>query len=159
MKKEDVAAVNHFMHDEENYFLIFGIDKSFYIDKHQLYQNYLELQKAFHPDKWINKSNTEKIHAHQFSAKLNEMYNILNDDKKRAEYLLSLENIIVNSDNSNITPSQETLMEILELSENKDDKKIESIKSEAWKLFIENYPSNLTEAAQAIIKLQYLSKL
>lgn len=158
MKKEDAAAASHSML-ENNYFDIFQLPQTFEIDKDLLYKNYLILQKNFHPDKIINRSNAEKIQAHEYSAKLNEIYRILNDDKTRAEYILSLNNVLINCDNSNLAPSQEVLMEILELSEDKNEEIISKLKNECWIVFKEFYSTDLNKAAQAIIKLQYLSKL
>ena len=160
MRKEDAAAENLSMSKiNENYFQILGLKSQFIIDQNQLQQNYLKLQQIFHPDKQINKSNSEKIIATEFSAKLNHIYQILKDDKKRAEYLLSLDNIIINSDDSNIKPDTAMLAEILEFNEEKDLIAIKKQQQNCWDEFKLNYPKDLQKAAQAMIKLQYLNKI
>lgn len=161
MKKENAVAVNHSMSNQLNYFNLLGIEKDFDIDKEVLYKNFLELQKLYHPDKLINKPHIEKIASLSLASRINQAYETLNDDKKRAEYLLLLENIVINQEfGNNINPAPEMLIEILELSEDKDIEKIELLKEEAWGKFKYNYQiKNLKEAAQAIIKLQYLNKI
>jgi Fe-S protein assembly co-chaperone HscB len=160
MKKEDVDAENPSMFDlKQNYFELLNIPQQFEIDKEQLYKNYIKLQQLFHPDKLVNKSNAEKILGLEYAANINNIYQILNDDKRRAEYLLLLRGIIVNTDDNNIKPDPLMLAEILEFSENPDPKLIEMQIKECWKIFIESFPQDLQKAAQTIIKLQYLSKI
>ncbi len=144
---------------EKNHFKLLNLSETFDIDKKQLYQNYIKLQQFLHPDKLINKSNAEKILGAEHSAYLNNVYNILNDDKKRAEYLLSLHDIIINTEQDNVKPDLMMLAEILELSESKDMNQVTSQQKECWEIFISNYPNDLQKAAQAIIKLQYLNKI
>ncbi len=160
MKKVDVDVENPSMFElKQNYFELLNLPQQFEIDKKNLHESYIKLQQLFHPDKLVNKSNAEKILGLEFAAKLNNIFQILNDDKKRAEYLLSLNNIIINTDDSNVKPSVLMLAEILELSENPDIELIELQKQECWQIFMDNYPSDQQKAAQAIIKLQYLSKI
>ena len=160
MKKEDAVAENRLMFSsKQNYFELLAIDQQFEIDRKLLDENYIKLQQLIHPDKLVNKSNAEKILAMEYSAKLNEIYSILKDDKKRAEYLLLLQNIIVNTDEDNVKPDLELLADIMDLSENPDLEVIEKEKQKCWKIFKETYLNNLRIAAQAIIKLQYLNKI
>lgn len=160
MKREDVVAENLFMSKiEENYFQILDLKPEFAINQQLLQQNYLKLQQIFHPDKQTNKSTKEKIIAAEFSAKLNHIYQILKDDKKRAEYLLSLHKVIINSDDSNLKPDPLMLAEILELNEEKNYNLIKEKQADCWNEFISNYPNDLAKAGQAMIKLQYLNKI
>lgn len=160
MKKEDVDVENLSMsNNKQNYFELLNLPIEFEIDKNKLRTNYIKLQQLFHPDKLINKSSAERVIGATNAANLNHVYKVLGDDKKRAEYLLLLSNIIVNTDDSNVKTDISMLAEIMELSENPDKDVIELLKKEAWKVFNENYPTDLEKAAQAIIKLQYLTKL
>ena len=149
------------MFNPGNYFDLLGIKQGFNIDQETLYQNYLKLQRLFHPDKQINKSHSEKIIAIEYTANLNKAYETLKNDKTRAEYLLSLHNIIVNQEeNNNVNPDPIMLSEILELSEDPNSQDIEKMKAECLESFKHNFDhQNLQTAAQAIIKLQYLSKI
>ena len=149
------------MFDSSNFFELLGIERNFEIDQEALYQNFLELQKLLHPDKLISKSHIEKLVAMEYAAKLNQAYETLKDNKKRAEYLLFLKNVFINreSDN-NVKADPMMLNDILELSEDPNIELIASMKEECWRIFKENYSKeNLEEAAQAMIKLQYLNKI
>ena len=44
-----------------NYFELLGVQQDFDIDKDLLHKNYIKLQQLLHPDKSINKPNSEKI--------------------------------------------------------------------------------------------------
>jgi len=158
MKKANVVVENHFM---LNYFELFALEQEFNIDKKKLHQNYIKLQKLLHPDKQINKTSSEKTISLEYAAQLNLGYKILNDDKLRAEYLLKLHNIIINQEeNNNIIPDPIMLNEILELNEEGNIEQISLLKQDCWDNFNHHYAKgNLSMAAQAIIKLQYLNKI
>ena len=149
------------MFNNQNYFELFKIKQDFLIDKQILYENFIELQKLFHPDKQINKSNVEKSVAIKLSQIANKAYDILNDDKKRAEYLLFLTGIVINQEEgNNIEADPLMLLEILEISENPQDYNLDSLIEESWNNFKDNFANkDFTKAAQAIIKLQYLNKI
>ena len=154
----------------DNYFNILNLEENFDIDKESLYQNYIKLQQAFHPDKAINKSHVEKMQVLEFTVTLNKAYQILNDNKLRAEYLLSLNNIHINKEEPNINPDPVMLNDMLDLSEEIIEANLEQLKAirarvneqieECWISFKENYAiSSFEDAASAIIKLQYLNKI
>lgn len=161
MKKANADVENLFMSNEFNYFELLSLKEEFNIDKDILYKNFLELQKLYHPDKLLNKSHIERLAALELASKINHAYETLNDDKKRAEYLLFLKDIVINQETgNNIIPESGMLAEILELSEDANQGIIETLKQEAWNMFKLNYEQkNFEQAAQAIIKIQYLNKL
>ena len=64
----------------ENYFQLFEIEKSVLIDLNVLEDKYLELQKEFHPDKYVNASDQEKRISLQITSYINEAYNTLKND-------------------------------------------------------------------------------
>ena len=144
-----------------NFFNLLNLEQIFDIDKDELHKNYIKLQQVLHPDKQINKSHVEKIMAMEYATKLNNAYQTLSDDKKRAEYLLSLDGIIINQEEgNNVAPDPIMLNEILEISENPESYNISLMKEEAWNIFKRNYiKRDLQEAAQSLIKLQYLNKI
>ena len=151
MKKANADVENLFMSNEFNYFELLSLKEEFNIDKDILY----------HPDKLLNKSHIERLAALELASKINHAYETLNDDKKRAEYLLFLKDIVINQETgNNIIPESGMLAEILELSEDANQGIIETLKQEAWNMFKLNYEQkNFEQAAQAIIKIQYLNKL
>lgn len=153
--------VNHSMYDKENYFDLFSILESVDIDQKKLDDNFLKLQNLIHPDKLIAKDSLERIVAAEFSAKINRAYDILNDNKKRAEYLLYLKGIVINQEEgNNINADPVMLNEILEMNENPEQYNLEQIKNVCYEKFKDFYTNgNYKAAAQCIIKLQYVSKL
>lgn len=159
MKKVNVVAENPFMFND--YFELLGCEKSFDINEDLLYENYIKLQQVFHPDKQVNSSNIEKNQAIEYTTNLNKAYDVLKDEKKRAEYLLFLKGILVNQEEKNsFNPDPEMLEEILELTENADVFQLETMKNECIDNFRIHYRNNeFEQAAQAIIKLQYLEKI
>jgi len=143
-----------------DYFELFGFEKSFDINEELLHENFIKLQQTFHPDKQVNKTQTEKNYALEYSSTLNKAYNILKDSKKRAEYLLYLQGIIVNSEDTIISADTEMLEEMLELSENANHKQLEVMKESCIDNFRKLYQSNdFINAAKEITKLQYLDKI
>lgn len=76
-----------------NYFELLGIEKKYNIDLHSLDRQYFAMQLKYHPDR-IN-SNSEKQKNLSISIDVNKAYATLKDDLARAEYLLLLNNIVL----------------------------------------------------------------
>ncbi len=146
---------------DKDFFELFNLTPNFFIDEKLLFKNYTELQKAFHPDKQINKSSSERIIALELSSKLNKSYEVLKSPKSRAEYLLFLKDIIVNQEHgNNVEAPFELLEEIMEINENPSSYNINGMKEACLKNFPQFYEQQkYKEAAQELIKLQYLSKI
>lgn len=101
-----------------NYFELFSLPVSFDIPEKELTRSYLNLQRQFHPDRFVNAPENEKLKAAQKSADINEGYKILKDDLLRAQCLLALKGVIVGREKAdNIKPSQALLAEMMELGE------------------------------------------
>jgi molecular chaperone HscB len=73
-----------------NYFQLFSLPTDFIIDKQQLASTYRELQKQFHPDKFVMLPDAERLTAMQKSTEINDAYQTLKNSCLRAQYLLSL---------------------------------------------------------------------
>ncbi len=76
-----------------NYFELFNLTPNFLIDKNKLEQIYNKNINQYHPDKFISASETEKVAALNKSEIINNAYNTLSNDLKRASYLLELAGI------------------------------------------------------------------
>ncbi len=161
MRKANVVVVNHFMYDKENYFELFAVPQAVEINEKSLHSNFLKLQQLVHPDKLSSKSEAERILAAELSAKLNRGYSVLIDDKKRAEYLLYLQGIIINQeDNNNVHADPLMLNEILEMNESPEKYNLTEIKNTCYENFKKLYiEGSYKQAAHYIMKLQYVSKL
>ena len=76
---------------ETDYFTCLGFPRRLTIDPRKLEAKFYELSRAFHPDFYQNKSETEQAISLGNSAILNSAYRTLRDPIQRAEYLLDLE--------------------------------------------------------------------
>ena len=100
---------------ETDYFTCLGFPRRLMIDQSQLEAKYYELSRAFHPDFYQNKSETERTISLSNAATLNTAYRTLRDPIQRAEYLLDLEAGAVKSIRT--SPPSDLFDEILELQE------------------------------------------
>ncbi|XP_014677219.1 PREDICTED: iron-sulfur cluster co-chaperone protein HscB, mitochondrial-like [Priapulus caudatus] len=73
-----------------NYFDVMGIAATFDIDLAQLRSRYRDLQTKLHPDKYAQKSDTERAYSALQSTAVNKAYWRLADPLKRGLYLLEL---------------------------------------------------------------------
>lgn len=103
-----------------DYFSLFSLPTTYAIDNDLLIARYQEQQRQFHPDRFANAPDGERLLALQQATTINEAYQTLKHPLKRAEYLLSLHGI-------NVVNEQQTmrdttfLLEQLELREELDD--------------------------------------
>jgi molecular chaperone HscB len=67
-----------------------GVKETFDVDLHELTEKYRDLQRILHPDKYSQKSETEKEFSLQHSAIVNRAYNTLQRPLARGLYLLHL---------------------------------------------------------------------
>lgn len=146
----------------QNHFEIFALPVSFVINLDDLEAKYLEFQKAFHPDN----SSTADIEK---SIAVNEAYNVLKNNLRRASHILQLHGIDLENDSTAPKVDSTTLMEVLEIREKifesnfdeieilkKDlNKKIKSLIEETA-INIENKDFNT--ASQILIKAKYFDK-
>ncbi|WP_372882199.1 co-chaperone HscB [Psychromonas sp.] len=73
-----------------NYFELFSLPVTFPIDHTLLSATYRELQKQYHPDKFVMYGDSERLSAMQKSTEINDAYQTLKNSCLRAQYLLSL---------------------------------------------------------------------
>jgi len=71
------------------YFELFAIPVDYQIDLAIVNKNYLDLQRAVHPDRHANSSSRDKLLAVQNAAEINDALQTLKHPVKRAEYMLS----------------------------------------------------------------------
>ena len=76
---------------ETDYFTCLGLPRRLTIDQNKLESKFYEMSRAFHPDFYQNKSETEQTISLGNAATLNTAYRTLRDPIQRAEYLLDLE--------------------------------------------------------------------
>jgi molecular chaperone HscB len=100
---------------EADYFTCLGFPRRLTIDPQKLETKFYELSRAFHPDFYQNKSETEQAISLSNAATLNTAYRTLRDPIQRAEYLLAIEAGAVKEIRT--SPPADLFEEILELQE------------------------------------------
>lgn len=104
---------------ETDYFTCFGFPRRLTVDTGKLEAKFYELSRAFHPDFYQNKSETEQAISLGNAATLNTAYRTLRDPILRAEYLLDLEAGAVKEIRT--SPPADLFEEIIELQETLDE--------------------------------------
>lgn len=100
---------------QSNFFELFQIPVGFDIDLNALHQQQLALQAEYHPDRFVSGSDQEKRIAVQKAAWVNEAYETLKQPVKRAHYLLGLQG--VEKDDNQTTADSSFLMEQISFRE------------------------------------------
>lgn len=102
-----------------DYFTCMKLPRRLNIDLTQLETTFYELSRAFHPDFFSQKDETEKSISLGNSALLNTAYRTLKDPIRRAEYLVRLEAGAAKDIRAN--PPADLFEEILELQEDLEE--------------------------------------
>lgn len=77
----------------QNYFELFDLETSFFIDDDQLKAAYRREISRFHPDNYATKSESEKLQALQNTSLLNTAFISLKTPLNRASYLLKMQGL------------------------------------------------------------------
>jgi len=83
---------------DSNFFDLFGIEKSYLLDKNQLRDRFRDLQKKFHPDNFSNATDQDRRLSAQYASLINEAFTTLSDPVSRGQYILSLSGISVDEE-------------------------------------------------------------
>jgi molecular chaperone HscB len=156
----------------QNYFALLAIESVFDVDLSALEKIYFTKQREFHPDRQIGKSDAEKQKAILASMDINTAYQTLKDPLKRAQHLLALQDIHVNTDGKDtVKPTPELLMEMMTLREEVVEcasltalEKLEAHSVREHQHCIQSISdafakNDLQQAAMGALRLRYLEKL
>jgi molecular chaperone HscB len=146
-----------------NHFERFLLPVKFEINLDELEEKYFTLQQQFHPDK-------SSLHEVGDSILINESYKVLKDSFSRASYILQLNGINIERDETAPKPNISTLQEIMEIQENILNKKnkehhniIKNINSQLKLIFLNISQSlenqELDKTVQLLIRAKYLKKI
>jgi molecular chaperone HscB len=125
------------------FFDIYEIEPSFSISENELKKRYLVLQKKFHPDRFAHSSIEEQKTALINSSLINDAYQVLKDDIRRAKYLLECNGVeITNHTNPAFLMKQMEYEEKIEAHSN-DKNQLLSIQKELQEE-LDQYKDNLT---------------
>ena len=149
----------------QNFFELFELECSVDINSEILEKKYLNFQKNFHPDKFVNASDHEKRLSLQITSYINEAYKILKNDYLKSMYLLKIEGYDIDNQNSTISDPSFLIhqMELREESEEIMSKKsrnleklffvkLNGLKKKLQDDFKKKYESELFEEASDSIK-------
>ena len=158
----------------KSYFECFQLETFFSIDQSVLAEQYQQLQRQFHPDRFVNSNDQEKRLAMQVTSHINEAYKTLKDEQTRARYLLQIHGIEFDED-KDTTQDMEFLVEQMELREAIDavDQQadaltaLEGLEDKATsqkKQLVQNFQNayddqHWEEAKEAVLKLQFFKRL
>ena len=99
-----------------NFFTLLQLPETFEIDLEKLDQNYQNIQKEIHPDRFAASNDEAKSESIKKTAQANNAYQTLKSPIRRAEYLLLLEGIHIDDEKYTAVP-QDFLMQQMEWRE------------------------------------------
>ena len=131
-----------------NYFEIFDIEVEISINIDQLNKKYFSLQSKFHPDKFADSSNLEKSMATRISTYINDGYNTLSDFVSRVDYILKINDFIIDDiqtfKNSSFLSEQMIISDKISEAQPNEYDQIKNEITEKIKLLIPKMKSNLS---------------
>lgn len=103
-----------------DHFARFGLERRWTIDRDALERRYLERSREVHPDRFVGADSATRRAAVEHSSALNSGYRILRDPVARAEYLVKLGGIDLDSSDPRTGaphPEQAFLIDMIERRE------------------------------------------
>lgn len=142
-----------------NPFTLLDLPEKFDIDLGQLEHNYLEAQKAYHPDKWVSAPSNARRLAAAKAADMNAAYRQLKNPVSRARYFLEEAGLLNKGEETISDP--ELLEEIFALQENRPDaQQVKKMAIEILENLKKSFAQNdLSKARHLTLKLGYILKL
>lgn len=155
------------------YFELFETPVSLVVNKTAILKKYYELSKEYHPDNFSLEDAVFQEKALVISSEINKAKKVLDNASKRLEYILTEKNIIKADEKYALSPTflgemMDINEQIMELEFEKDETKLEIIKSdikqkeselfEAVKPYFEMNPLNILENDYFILKEYYYKK-
>lgn len=104
------------MDADTNFFKVFGLPVCWQIDLKALKEKHRSLQKAFHPDLFVNSSEAEQQISVKKASAINEGFKVLCSPLLRAQHLLEICGCNANDENA-ISSDTSFLMKQLEYRE------------------------------------------
>ena len=130
-----------------DYFTLFGLPVRYTVDGSLLASRFQDLQRQFHPDRFANQPERERLMALQQAATINEAYQALKHPLKRAEYMLSLHGFDLGNEQHTMRDTA-FLMEQLELREELDAIERKPRPSACWPISARGWPPPSSSAAR-----------
>jgi len=118
---------------DADYFGLLGLERRWPLDRAALERSYLERSQASHPDGFVGQDSGTQRAAMERSSQLNQGYRILRDPVLRAEYLVKLGGIDLDSSDPRTgapRPGQDFLIEMIELRERLAEGDVSAVQGE-----------------------------
>ncbi|MCP4473175.1 MAG: Fe-S protein assembly co-chaperone HscB [Gammaproteobacteria bacterium] len=150
-----------------NYFELFDLPQQFPVDLAQLTARYHTLQKALHPDRFVNASNREQSEAVRYASLINDGYQTLKSPLQRAVYLLAQQQIVFDFEQQTVT-DEAFLMQQISLRQQLDEKgQLEAVRQQVSSAIAtievalqQQFANQAWQSAKAeTLKLQFYYKL
>jgi molecular chaperone HscB len=116
-----------------DYFELLGLSRRWQVDRATLERNYLERSREAHPDNFVGQGAAAQRTALELSSRLNSAYRVLRDPISRAEYLVKLGGVDLDSSDpihGSPQPTQQFLIQMIELRERLAEDDTEVIRDE-----------------------------
>ncbi|TDO28011.1 Fe-S protein assembly co-chaperone HscB [Sediminibacterium goheungense] len=149
-----------------NHFELFNLPISLSIDTSGLSKQYFELQRKYHPDRFVQASAAEQEEALQVSAQVNKAFKTLKDPDATLQYVLQLKGLLEEEEKYQLSP--DFLMEVMELNEEMEggmtdaiQSKIDQLKKELYadvETIITNYQEGVTTEKELLQVKEYYFK-
>jgi molecular chaperone HscB len=127
-----------------DYFELFNIPVSLYVDKDSIKKKFYELSRKYHPDFYSQAPEEEQAEVLENAAMLNKAFKVFNDAGETIKYVLQLKGLLEEEEKYQLPKT--FLMEVMEVNEQLVDAKMEgdenllqSIKDEITNLKMEIY--------------------
>lgn len=157
-----------------NFFEVFGLSPVFDLDLEHVGERYREMQRQYHPDRFVNEDSAVRRQAIQLAAHVNQAHDTLKDPLQRARYLLSM--ISTEDDGEHVTSADPGfLMTQMELRERLEElasasdplAEADSLKRELkqdieliYAQLSDRFKSNEVEKAkELVVRLQFFHRL
>ena len=119
------------------HFELFNLPITLTVDTSGLSKKYFELQRKYHPDRFVQASEAEQEEALQVSAQVNKAYKVLKDPDETIKYVLQLKGLLEEEEKYQLSP--DFLMEVMELNEELESGITESVQNKISDLKNELY--------------------
>ncbi len=97
---------------QQNFFQLFGLPAQYAIDGQALAQAYQQLQRQYHPDRFVSAAPQQQRESLQIATYANEAYQTLKQDSARARYLLQLQGIDTLDESNTAMPADFLLLQM-----------------------------------------------
>lgn len=97
---------------QQNYFALFGLPERYAIDMQALSAAYQQLQRQYHPDRYVNADALQQRVSLQIATLANQAYQTLKQDSARARYLLQLQGIETHDESNTAMPAEFLMLQM-----------------------------------------------